>query len=195
MNLTRNDTITTLVTRLGLFRTFQEWRLSEIMDAHTNAQRVARFLLQETDEHADQLVMDSWLYHEHALLGYGAAAAHRLWKFNIKGIDPTWWSSRQEDFRRSFPNHINTRPAWVSNPEVIYSHRARLVRQSRIRYQYSWAKVWFDSPILWPKMDRAAGTYELYVSEFEARDHRIKLPPHLQMDKETRKVTVKCASE
>lgn len=185
-----SDRLRTLVTRLGPFRSFNDLSPSDLFNNHTDAQRVARYILSEVDEHEDELVMDGWLNHEHALLSYGAAAAHRLWQMNFKGVNIEWWRTRQERFKRDFPGAENKRPAWSTNPEVIYSHRSHLMRSMDKRYIGKWARpVSPDCPILWPKLDRTTGSYELFVSEREAASDKLKLPDHLVMNPETRKVT------
>jgi len=106
-----------------------------------------------------------WTGYETALAGYSIACSAILVGRGIATSQQALeLSNTIEDLRRGGDPAPLEIPPWLSDTDVLSSHRSNLLR--RWPDNYSWRRIPANMPYLWPVVD-GDGEYELRLSKYD----------------------------
>lgn len=160
------------LTRAGLFDSALDLELPELCVAQETSQSLFEELLlgAPTTGHAAASVPLSrmWQGYEIALAGYSVAYLATMVSFGVNGASRALVLAQAVARMRvaSEDGEPMVMPPWLSDIDVLRSHRSNLVRRFPERYAEAWPRNPPLMPYLWPIVDDDGG-YVLKLSKYD----------------------------
>lgn len=160
------------LTRASLFDSAQDLELPELCVAQEASQSLFNELLfdEPYPGHAAAPVplVRMWQGYEIALAGYSVACLATMVSFGVLGYSRALVMAQAvAQLRRSSEDgEPMVMPPWLSDADVLRSHRSNLVRRFPERYSGKWPRTLQLMPYVWPTVDDDGG-YVLKLSKYD----------------------------